>query len=146
MRCLNSNMGINHRCFTASAVIEIMVFHPYPQPQTPQRSGPGAMPPGFEENCLVLSCKQYQKSDQEYARCFEFKSRLILLVTSTDGTPFTRLLDSGYLSDCTVVCRNIKWATHKTILCSRSKWFRAALDGPFLVRLILCTTTARNAH
>ncbi|KAL1855661.1 Kelch-like member 7 [Diaporthe australafricana] len=35
------------------------------------------------------------------------------------------------MSDCTVVCGNVKWHTHKTILCSRNKWFRVALDGPF---------------
>ncbi|KAG6358354.1 hypothetical protein INS49_014238 [Diaporthe citri] len=41
------------------------------------------------------------------------------------------LLDSGYMSDCTVICGNSNWATHKTILCSRNNWFRVALAGGF---------------
>lgn len=55
----------------------------------------------------------------------------------TEERHFSRLLDSGYMSDCTVICWDTKWATHKVILCSRSKWFRAALDGSFQVKLIV---------
>ncbi|KAJ0116700.1 hypothetical protein J7T55_009850 [Diaporthe amygdali] len=42
-----------------------------------------------------------------------------------------RLLDSGYMSDCAVVCKDVKWATHRAILCNRNTWFRAAFDGGF---------------
>lgn len=56
----------------------------------------------------------------------------------TNEPYFFRLLDSDYISDCTVICRDVKWATHKAILCSQNKWFRLALDGPFKVKHTLC--------
>ena len=60
------------------------------------------------------------------------------LGSPTNEPNFSRLLEFGYMSDCTVICRDVKWATHKAILCSQNKWFRLALDGPFKVKHTLC--------
>ena len=47
---------------------------------------------------------------------------------------FNSLLDSGNFSDASVVCRDILWKVHKTILCPRSEWFRQAFAGADAVR------------
>ncbi|RYP85959.1 hypothetical protein DL770_004972 [Monosporascus sp. CRB-9-2] len=43
------------------------------------------------------------------------------------------LLHSGELSDATIICEDRTFAVHRSIVCGRSEWFRAALDGPFVV-------------
>ncbi|RYO90126.1 hypothetical protein DL766_002476 [Monosporascus sp. MC13-8B] len=43
------------------------------------------------------------------------------------------LLRSGELSDATIICEDRTFAVHRSIICSRSEWFRAALDGPYVV-------------
>ncbi|RYP04818.1 hypothetical protein DL765_010047 [Monosporascus sp. GIB2] len=45
------------------------------------------------------------------------------------------LLRSGELSDATIICKDRTFAVHRSILCSRSEWFRAALNGPFVLSL-----------
>lgn len=45
----------------------------------------------------------------------------------------SEIFDSGFLSDCTVRCGKKVWRLHKIILCSRSKFFKAALTGNFEV-------------
>ncbi|KAJ2900356.1 hypothetical protein MKZ38_002489 [Zalerion maritima] len=42
-----------------------------------------------------------------------------------------KLLSDGTFSDCEVVCGDKTWKTHKSILCTRSKWFMKALSGGF---------------
>ncbi|RYO96223.1 hypothetical protein DL765_011648 [Monosporascus sp. GIB2] len=42
-----------------------------------------------------------------------------------------RLLASKLFSDVVVNCRTRSWRLHRSILCSRSHYFRAALAGPF---------------
>lgn len=64
------------------------------------------------------------------------------LGSPADWSPFSRLLQSGYMSDCTVICGDVEWATHKAILCSRNNWFRVALGGPFKVSLTPGATQA----
>ncbi|KAK0653080.1 hypothetical protein B0T16DRAFT_455389 [Cercophora newfieldiana] len=43
----------------------------------------------------------------------------------------TEVFDSGFLSDCVVKCGDKEWKLHKLLLCSRSKFFKAALTGNF---------------
>ncbi|ROW02417.1 hypothetical protein VMCG_06054 [Cytospora schulzeri] len=40
-----------------------------------------------------------------------------------------KLLESGILSDVTIVCKKRVWKAHKVILCARSEWFTKALTG-----------------
>ncbi|KAK3314183.1 BTB/POZ protein [Apodospora peruviana] len=42
-----------------------------------------------------------------------------------------QLLDSGLFADVVVKCGERTWKLHKNILCTRSKWFDAALNGNF---------------
>lgn len=45
-----------------------------------------------------------------------------------------RLFESGILADVEVKCGGHTWKLHKTILCTRSIWFKKALTGSFKVR------------
>lgn len=42
---------------------------------------------------------------------------------------YQRLLDSGDMADARVICGDMKWPVHKTILCFRSVWFQKAFTG-----------------
>ncbi|RYP65468.1 hypothetical protein DL771_008295 [Monosporascus sp. 5C6A] len=54
-------------------------------------------------------------------------------VSTTHSMFDLALLRSGELSDATIICGDRAFAVHGSILCSRSEWFREALDGPFVV-------------
>lgn len=51
-------------------------------------------------------------------------------------TRMASLLSSGRYSDLTVACRGREFHVHRVILCSASKFFAAAFDGGFKVRLL----------
>ena len=42
-----------------------------------------------------------------------------------------RLFDSDVYADLTVVCNGKSWKVHKAIVCSRSRFFDAAMKAPF---------------
>jgi hypothetical protein len=46
------------------------------------------------------------------------------------------LLESGLFADATVVCLKRQWKVHKTILCTRNKWFEKAFTRDFEVSLL----------
>ncbi|RYP04487.1 hypothetical protein DL764_004426 [Monosporascus ibericus] len=54
-------------------------------------------------------------------------------VNTTNSMFDLALLHSGELSDATIICQDRSFAIHRSILCGRSDWFRAALDGSFEV-------------
>ncbi|CAG7557990.1 unnamed protein product [Fusarium equiseti] len=41
------------------------------------------------------------------------------------------LLDSGKYTDLTIICGRDRYAVHKAIVCTQSRFFAAACDGPF---------------
>lgn len=53
------------------------------------------------------------------------------------ATPFSstdkELLDSGKYSDAKVVANGKAYNVHKSVLCTRSKWFRKGFDSGFRV-------------
>lgn len=45
------------------------------------------------------------------------------------------LLDFGMHSDAKVIANGKIYDVHKSVLCTRSKWFRAALESGFMVSI-----------
>lgn len=93
---------------------------------------PRGPPPASELVCKRLAGR-IQESDGKYVR----RSVHVVNISIEQVCPLTdhisRLLASGYMSDCKVICWEVEWNTHREILCSRNKWFRAALGGNFEV-------------
>jgi hypothetical protein len=64
----------------------------------------------------------------------EFSSRKLthcsLLVHSLT---VLRIFESGNFSDFIIICGEIQWDVHSTVLCPQSSFFRGALHGDFRV-------------
>ena len=61
------------------------------------------------------------------------RCRYLRLITSANPLLRRSLLTDPFMADCKVVCGDKSWDLHKLILCTRSRYFKAAFTGNFSV-------------